>query len=72
MQAELTTAKPLLSGNPSENQDQPSPISVLETPFLEDDLTATEASGNHKPLQHGTLYGNHLLSSPFISLPISW
>lgn len=51
-EAMLTVAQPFLSGNPSENQDQPSPISVLETPFEEDESMATESSGNNKP-RHG-------------------
>ncbi|XP_021907251.1 LOW QUALITY PROTEIN: uncharacterized protein LOC110821638 [Carica papaya] len=41
--------KPVLSGNASENHDQPSPISVLEVSFEEDDNTVPESSGNTKP-----------------------
>lgn len=40
MQAGLSFTKPMLTGNPSENQDQPSPISVLEPPFEDDNLSA--------------------------------
>lgn len=39
-EAGLSVAKPMLTGNPSENQDQPSPISVLEPPFEDDNLSA--------------------------------
>ncbi|KAJ6728989.1 M REDUCTASE II SUBUNIT GAMMA putative (DUF3741)-RELATED [Salix viminalis] len=35
----LSVAKPVVPGNMNENQDQPSPISVLEPPFEEDDNT---------------------------------
>lgn len=44
LQAGLSVTKP---GNVSENQDQPSPISVLEPPF-EDDNATLESSGNMK------------------------
>lgn len=45
LQVGLSVAKPV---NVSENQDQPSPISVLEPPFEEDDNTFPESSGNFK------------------------
>ncbi|XP_027093822.2 uncharacterized protein [Coffea arabica] len=52
----FAVVKHLVAGNPSENQDQPSPISVLETPFEEEEeQTATESSGNNKPEEHGEL-----------------
>ena len=55
MQVGFAVVKHLVAGNPSENQDQPSPISVLETPFEEEEeQTATESSGNNKPEEHGT------------------
>ncbi|XP_050205199.1 uncharacterized protein LOC126655200 [Mercurialis annua] len=41
----LSVAKP---GNMGENQDQPSPVSVLEPNFDEDDNTAAESSGNFR------------------------
>lgn len=41
--------KPVMAGNISENQDQPSPISVLEPPFEEDDSTVPELSAKYKP-----------------------
>ncbi|KAF2307182.1 hypothetical protein GH714_025321 [Hevea brasiliensis] len=49
LQAPLSVAKPVVSRNMSENQDQPSPISVLEPPFEEDDNTIPELSGNIRP-----------------------
>lgn len=54
-EAGFAVVKHLVSGNPSENQDQPSPISVLETPFEEEEHTATESSGNNKPEGDGDL-----------------
>lgn len=57
LQAGYSVVKNLMLRNNSENQDQPSPISVLEPPF-EDDNTSLEASGNMKPDHQGicTLY----------------
>lgn len=46
-------AKPVMPGTMSENQDQPSPISVLEPPFEEDDNTIPEPSGGIKPGYRG-------------------
>ncbi|CAI9107498.1 OLC1v1006871C1 [Oldenlandia corymbosa var. corymbosa] len=54
-EAGFSLSKHLLSGNRTENQDQPSPVSVLETPFEEDEHTATESSGNSKLDEHGGL-----------------
>ncbi|ESQ54366.1 hypothetical protein EUTSA_v10024350mg [Eutrema salsugineum] len=45
---ELTTPKPLAAGNTSENQDQPSPISVLFPPFEEESISTPECSGSTK------------------------
>jgi len=45
LQGGLSVTKPVVPGNMNENQDQPSPISVLEPPFEEDDNTILEASG---------------------------
>uniref|UniRef100_A0A1J3K3H1 DUF4378 domain-containing protein n=1 Tax=Noccaea caerulescens TaxID=107243 RepID=A0A1J3K3H1_NOCCA len=45
---ELTTPKPLAAGNTSENQDQPSPISVLFPPFEEEAASTPECSGSTK------------------------
>ncbi|KAK9201398.1 hypothetical protein WN944_016600 [Citrus x changshan-huyou] len=50
-EVDLSVAKPV---NVSENQDQPSPISVLEPPFEEDDNTFPESSGNFKLERPGT------------------
>ncbi|CAA7047475.1 unnamed protein product [Microthlaspi erraticum] len=46
---ELTTPKPLAAGNTGENQDQPSPISVLFPPFEEEGVATPECSGSSKP-----------------------
>ncbi|KAJ7977128.1 Phosphatidylinositol N-acetyglucosaminlytransferase subunit P-related [Quillaja saponaria] len=50
----LSVSKPMMSGVGSENQDQPSPISVLEPPFEEDDNAAQESSANTKAGHLGT------------------
>lgn len=52
LQAGFSVTKHIMPGKISENQDQPSPISVLEPPF-EDDNTSLEASGNMKPDHQG-------------------
>ncbi|XP_038682809.1 uncharacterized protein LOC119983177 isoform X2 [Tripterygium wilfordii] len=49
----LSVAKPVMHGCVSENQDQPSPISVLEPPFEEDNPTNLESSRNMKADQRG-------------------
>ncbi|XP_015088323.1 uncharacterized protein LOC107031451 isoform X1 [Solanum pennellii] len=49
-----------------ENQDQPSPISVLETPFEEDDHLACISSGGIKPDRHGAELSVHSLRSNLI------
>ncbi|XVE78031.1 hypothetical protein DITRI_Ditri13aG0111600 [Diplodiscus trichospermus] len=49
----LSVAKPSILADTSENQDQPSPISVLEPPFDEDENTITESSGSIKPVNQG-------------------
>ncbi|XP_059626124.1 uncharacterized protein LOC132269103 isoform X2 [Cornus florida] len=49
----LPVTKNVAPGYSSENQDQPSPISVLEPPFEEDDNATTESSGYVKPDQQG-------------------
>ncbi|KAG2713758.1 hypothetical protein I3760_04G190700 [Carya illinoinensis] len=51
-EAGFSVKKHIMPGNISENQDQPSPISVLEPPF-EDDNTSLEAFGNMKPDHQG-------------------
>lgn len=50
MQSGFSVTNPIMPGNLNENQDQPSPISVLELPF-EDDNTSLESSGAVK-LEH--------------------
>ncbi|CAL9227226.1 unnamed protein product [Arabidopsis halleri] len=54
---EVTTPKPLATGNTSENQDQPSPISVLFPPFEEEDVSIPECSGSTK---HWTSQGEEV------------
>ncbi|GLT41495.1 hypothetical protein SLA2020_155550 [Shorea laevis] len=47
-EAVLSVAKPLMPGHASENLDQPSPNSVLEPLFEEDEATISESSSNIK------------------------
>lgn len=74
-EAGLSVAKPV---NVSENQDQPSPISVLEPPFEEDDNTFPESSGNFKlecPGTEVTFKSNLIDKSPpieSIARTLSW
>lgn len=52
----LSGARSLHAGHPCENQDQPSPISVLEKPFEEDKNPARISRisfGDIKPDRHG-------------------
>ncbi|KAK8570030.1 hypothetical protein V6N13_002733 [Hibiscus sabdariffa] len=49
----LSVAKPSMPFHISENQEQPSPISVLEPPFEEDENTVSESSGGIKPVHRG-------------------
>ncbi|KAF2307199.1 hypothetical protein GH714_025397 [Hevea brasiliensis] len=78
LQAPLSVAKPVVSRNMSENQDQPSPISVLEPPFEEDDNTIPELSGNIRPNCRGAevpLKSNLIDKSPrieSIARTMSW
>ncbi|EYU46370.1 hypothetical protein ABFS82_04G048400 [Erythranthe guttata] len=48
----FAAAKPIASGNPGENQEQPSPISVLDSPFGEDEHTEKLFRHCIKPVQH--------------------
>ncbi|XP_022931052.1 uncharacterized protein LOC111437361 isoform X1 [Cucurbita moschata] len=57
-EAGLSMKRPFTIGNAVENQEQPSPISVLEPPFSEDDYTHLELSSYIKP-------GNHEFCTPF-------
>ncbi|KAH6771290.1 hypothetical protein C2S52_016093 [Perilla frutescens var. hirtella] len=52
-EARLSMSEPITSGNPSENQDQPSPISVLDPPFEECDHTTKVFPHYGKLDQHG-------------------
>ncbi|KAJ9169707.1 hypothetical protein P3X46_017868 [Hevea brasiliensis] len=77
-EAPLSVTKPAVPGNMSENQDQPSPISVLEPPFEEDDNTVPEPSGNIRPNCRGaevSLKSNLIDKSPpieSIARTLSW
>ncbi|GFZ17638.1 methyl-coenzyme M reductase II subunit gamma, putative [Actinidia rufa] len=66
-EAGLFVTKPALHGNPNpcENQDQPSPISVLEPPFEEED-SATSESCDMKPDDHGAKLSAYSLKSNLI------
>ena len=59
----------MMPGNTSENQDQPSPISVLEPPFEEDDITR-ESSGYLKPEPRGNFSYNFLITSSITTVPV--
>ncbi|GFZ20173.1 methyl-coenzyme M reductase II subunit gamma, putative [Actinidia rufa] len=61
----LSVTKPAVHGNPCENQDQPSPISVLEPPFEEED-SATSESCDMKPDDHGAKLSVYSLKSNLI------
>ncbi|XP_004292261.1 PREDICTED: uncharacterized protein LOC101294433 [Fragaria vesca subsp. vesca] len=75
-EAGLSLAKPVAPGNAGENQDQPSPISVLEPPFVEDDNTIQEFSRFLKPDHLGrNLKSNLIDKSPpigSIARTLSW
>lgn len=58
-EAGLSVAKHPVPANPCENQDQPSPVSVLEPPFEEDDATSSLSSGSVKPDHLGTKFADH-------------
>ncbi|KAK6940578.1 protein of unknown function DUF3741 [Dillenia turbinata] len=63
-EAGLSVTKP--PGNTGENQDQPSPVSVLDPPFEEDDSTTPEFSGNAKLIQQGKQLHMHPVKSNLI------
>ncbi|KAM5563228.1 hypothetical protein ABKV19_018075 [Rosa sericea] len=75
-EAGLSLAKPVAPGNVGENQDQPSPISVLEPPFVEDDNTIQEFSRFLKPDHLGRHLKSNLIdkSPPIgsIARTLSW
>ncbi|KAJ4849775.1 hypothetical protein Tsubulata_012044 [Turnera subulata] len=74
----LSVAKRMIPGSINENQDQPSPISVLEPPFDEDDITVPEPSDNIKSERRGmevSLKSNLIDKSPpieSIARTLSW
>ncbi|KAG9145875.1 hypothetical protein Leryth_021337 [Lithospermum erythrorhizon] len=63
-EAGLCARNTLASGTTGENQDQPSPISILEPPFEEDEHTTSETS--HKADQHGKEISAYSLKSNLI------
>lgn len=75
---EPTTAKPPMAGNASENQDQPSPISVLQPLFEEEGVGIPECSGPSMPRIKGpdmSLKSNLIDKSPpigSIARTLSW
>ncbi|KAE8708490.1 Detected protein of unknown function [Hibiscus syriacus] len=75
IQAGLSVAKTSMAAHMSENQEQPSPISVLEAPFDEEENTIQESSGSFKSLCRG-LEVPHLIdkSPPIKSIAhiLSW
>ncbi|GAB4841289.1 hypothetical protein Ancab_022021 [Ancistrocladus abbreviatus] len=52
-QAVLSVSKPAISGISGESQDQPSPISVLEPLFEEDDSSTLGCASSSKAIQYG-------------------
>ncbi|CAL1411965.1 unnamed protein product [Linum trigynum] len=71
----LTVAKPEIAGSMRENQDQPSPISVLEAPFDEDELNIGELCASIKLDRRGPelLSKSNLIDkSPPIARTLSW
>ncbi|KAL2486112.1 Protein of unknown function (DUF3741) [Abeliophyllum distichum] len=60
-QVGLSVTKPITSENSSENQDQQSPISVLDPLFEEDEHTAPESSGDSKPDRQGKEFSIQLI-----------
>lgn len=62
----LAGARSLYARHPCENQDQPSPISVLEMPFEEDEHPARISSGGIKPDHHGAELSVHPIRSNLI------
>ncbi|KAF8388324.1 hypothetical protein HHK36_026990 [Tetracentron sinense] len=65
-EAGLFLAKPGMPGNPSENQDQPSPISVLDASFEDDVNTTSQSSGNVNSDHQGIHLHLHPLKSNLI------
>ncbi|XP_057807753.1 uncharacterized protein LOC131022323 [Salvia miltiorrhiza] len=65
-EAEFSVSEPNVSGNLTENQDQPSPISVLDPPFEECDRTMKVFPHYGKPDQHGYEMPLNAISSNLI------
>ncbi|KAE8730606.1 hypothetical protein F3Y22_tig00002919pilonHSYRG00241 [Hibiscus syriacus] len=74
----FSVAKPSMPAHITENQEQPSPISVLESTFEEGENTISESSGGLKPVHRGmgvTLRSNLIDKSPpieSIARTLSW
>lgn len=64
--AGLSVERPAAPGNLSENQDQPSPISVLDPYFEEEEHTTPDSTGHIKPDQHGLEFPVHYMKSDLI------
>ncbi|KAL8489984.1 hypothetical protein ACS0TY_025764 [Phlomoides rotata] len=62
----LYVSEPIASGNPSENQEQPSPVSVLDPPFEEYQHTAKLVPQYVKPDRNGSELPLNLISSNLI------
>ncbi|XP_021806058.1 uncharacterized protein LOC110750095 isoform X2 [Prunus avium] len=75
-EAGLCLTRPVVPGNVVENPDQPSPISVLEPPFEEDDNIIQESSLDLKPDHLGRHLKSNLIdkSPPIgsIARTLSW
>ncbi|GER46088.1 hypothetical protein STAS_23084 [Striga asiatica] len=65
-EAQFSVSKSAASGNLSENQDQPSPISVLDAPFELNERTSTVSPHYVEPDQHGYELSPSPLSSNLI------
>ncbi|KAL1559621.1 hypothetical protein AAHA92_09944 [Salvia divinorum] len=65
-ESELSVSEPIVYANFTENQDQPSPVSVLDPPFADYDNTKKVFSHNGKPDQHGYELPHNAISSNLI------
>lgn len=63
----MVSREPTLSGTPSKNQEQPSPVSVLEPSFEESDSTTVELPSCSKPDYWGTSVPSHVIRSSTIN-----
>ncbi|KAL2540714.1 Protein of unknown function (DUF3741) [Abeliophyllum distichum] len=65
-EAGLSATRPTAPGNLSENQDQPSPISVLDPFFEEEEHTTPDSTGHIKPDRHSLEFPVHHIKSNLI------